>query len=87
MGLFSSHEPHIPQTRFILLNESQQRAINAIMFGKNYLLIAEEENGSAFVDMNIDDDLLFQGLENICKSDQKFMDRMTDFVIDLHTKK
>lgn len=87
MGFISSHGSNIPQTRFILLNESQQRAINAIMFGKNYLLIAEDEKGSSFVDMNIDDDLLFQGLESVCKSDQKFIDRMTDFVIDLHTKK
>lgn len=70
-----------------MLNEDQQRAINAIMFGDNYLLIAAEENGAAFIDMNIDERLLFDGLEFLCKKDPEFLDRMTNLVIDLHTEK
>jgi len=88
MGLFSSygHSP-VPQMRLLMLNEEQQRAINAIMFGDNYLLIAAEENGMAFVDMNIDEGLLFDGLEFLCEKNPELIDKMTNLVIDLHNKK
>lgn len=76
-----------PHTRIIRLNEWQQRAINAVMFGDNYMMIAEEQDGGAFVDLNISDDLLKKGLRSLCENNPQMLDFLTDLVIDLHTKK
>lgn len=81
MGFFT------PQTRIIRLNEKQERAINAIMFGENYMLIAEEQDGSAFIDMNVSNELLTTGLKSACENNPQFLDFITDLVIDLHTEK
>lgn len=76
-----------PQLQAVMLNEWQQRAINAIMFGDNYMLIAEEPNGSAFIDLNLTDDLFKEGIRNLCENNPKFLDMLTDLIIDLHTPK
>ena len=81
MGLFT------PQTQFIRLNEWQQRAINAIMFGDNYMLIAQEQDGNAFLDLNATEELMRDGLRVMCEQNPQMLDFMTDLVIDLHNKK
>ena len=81
MGFFT------PQTRIIRLNENQERAINAIMFGENYMLIAEEQDGRAFIDMNVSNELLAMGLKSACENNPQFLDFLTNLVIDLHTEK
>ena len=84
MGFFSSQ---IPPMRFLMLNEEQQRAVNAVVFGNNHLLIAEDEKGDSFIDMSIDSNLLIEGLKFLCERDPELLDRMTNLVIDLHTDK
>ena len=81
MGFFT------PQIQYIRLNEWQQRAINAIMFGDNYMLIAQEQDGKAFLDLNASDDLLREGLRSVCEGNPKILELLTDLVIDLHVKK
>lgn len=76
-----------PQSNVIFLNEWQQRAINAIMFGDNYMLIAEEQNGRAFVDLNVSDDLIREGIRSLCENNPQMLDLLTDLVIDLHNTK
>ena len=76
-----------PQLQAVMLNEWQRRAVNAIMFGNNYMLIAEDPDGSAFIDLNTSDDLFQKGLRCLCENDPKMLDFLTDLVIDLHTQK
>lgn len=76
-----------PRANIIRLNEWQQHAINAIMFGDNYMLIAQEVDGKAFLDLNITDELLKDGLKSMVEQNPQMLDFMTDLVIDLHNNK
>lgn len=76
-----------PGLHAVMLNEWQQRDINAIMFVGNYMLIAEGQDGKSFIDLNISKDLLRDGLKILCENDPDLLDFMTDLVIDLHTQK
>lgn len=71
----------------IMPTEWQRRDINAIMFGDNYILIAEDEEGTPFLDLNVSDKLLYHGLKSACKDDPSLLDTLTDLVIDLHNEK
>jgi hypothetical protein len=57
------------------------------MFGDNYMLIAEEQNGRAFVDLNVSDDLIREGIRSLCENNPQMLDLLTDLVIDLHNTK
>jgi phosphatidate phosphatase PAH1 len=81
MGFFA------PQLHMIMPTEWQRRDINAIMFGDNYILIAEDEEGNSFLDLNISNELLYEGLKSACKNDPSLLETLTDLVIDLHTEK
>jgi hypothetical protein len=76
-----------PQIAYIRLTEWQQRAINAIAFNNNYMIIAQDVNGKAFLDLNISDELLQDGLKSMCQENPQLLDMLTDLVIDLHTEK
>lgn len=74
-------------TQYIRLNEWQQQAISSIIFNNNYMLISESPTGGVLVDVNVNPDVVFKGLKEICRRNPEMVNMLTDFVIDLHTEK